>query len=165
VTFKPCIYCPFSPDCDIRREKVSAVRGLGITTMTFKCQKLLDTFQPGDVITTSLYFNVPSYMDYETVHRDVTGTVMRWKGTNNLLVAFSPQAGTSKPLGNLRPKHCRKTGECRRVCIHCGKPEGIELKSPDPVDGLIPWVCRYEDGDWNTPLAALPCEYEAQHGE
>lgn len=177
MTIKPCIYCRHAEVCDIRREFVRNISGNKITTVTFKCRVTDLDYPPGAVVRVSTQLRVdeggvedgPTYEPGE-----VLATVMKRRGFK-LLVAVHPgqEPTTDKPMMNVYPKQCVPTeDEIQQVCIHCGKPKGIDLKSP-PMENCYPpqepgpWVCRYSEGRYSiygTEVEApkpLPCEYEA----
>jgi hypothetical protein len=48
--YATCVGCAFSGDCDKRRDMQASIKGLGITSLKFRCDKRRDEFQPGDAV-------------------------------------------------------------------------------------------------------------------
>ena len=48
---KPCRNCPHREGCEIKVAKLASLRGLGLASVNFKCDKRLSKLQPGQRIT------------------------------------------------------------------------------------------------------------------
>lgn len=145
--------------CEILQSKLDAVRGVGLTSIKFKCEKRLALFAPGDVVA----------FDLMEVERDeefgdsscwnaCEGVIMRMEPTRALICVLQDRCEieTVRPIMRLKHGGLRKTGEKYSVCIHCGRPEGVEIKLPDfgqsgPDARLHDWECTERDHGHTLP--------------
>ena len=160
-----CYRCPERAKdgvrCPILQAKLDGVRGLSLSSFKFKCEKRLSLFTPGDEVD----FDIGKTIDDEFDFLACTGIVMRMYPTKALIyVSESEYDAVNVPVMRLRHDGLRKTGKRHPVCIHCGRPEGAEIKlsnqgSPAYPKGLHDWECnRWENGRYQ------PCEYRLVEG-
>ncbi len=135
--------------CDLLQSKLDGVRGLGLKAITFDCPTKAALFQPGQEVTFKGY--VGDEME------DFTGYVFGWKDSKVRIVSQE----SNNPFVKIFPSKLRATGHTRRVCIHCGMPEdmNIQIKMENEAEPR-PWICRsnpdfYDEGG----PEQLPCEY------
>jgi hypothetical protein len=143
--------------CDILQAKLDGVRGLGLKQIDFDCPTKLALFQPGQSVTfMGACHDQEAY--YGTTYDDFDGFVFGWKGNRVRVVCEE----TDKPFCNILPNRLKPGPEPpRRVCLHCGMPEGIQISIKGTMDTEPrPWACRYDNSDaFERDPQALPCEY------
>lgn len=152
---KPCRNCPHREGCEIKAAKLASLRGLGLTSVNFKCAKRLSELQPGQRIE----FRMGDGYDRNGDWNDYTfqAIVMRPIGTKLLVWLVSrdddvyedapgphPQAYTDllvsgkNPIkvspGRVKPVEGRVA-----VCPDCSQPEGT--KPAEERSELAPYFC------------------------
>jgi hypothetical protein len=159
---KPCYGCPLRhveepgrttlKRCPILQVILDQVRGLRLTSANFKCPTKTALFRPGQCVTFK-------GAQPDGGYRDFIGYVVRWDG-NKVRVACE---NTDKPFCRIRPDRLEVVpNEERRVCVHCGLPEGVRIKVKMPNDPEArEWVCREDYSRGMDPIA-LQCEYDEQ---
>lgn len=140
----PCRSCPHShKSCAIKDAKRVAVRGAGLTSMNFRCEKRLSTLPPGQRVVMTLQnevtlggYNDYEYQDWEDV--DIVGTVMREARRGRVLVWLDEMTTRERNPVALWP-HLMKPIEGHRVavCSECGQPEGTK-----PIKAWSCWKCE-----------------------
>jgi hypothetical protein len=142
MTIKPCLWCHRKRDCGIKRDKLKAVRGAGLTQIVFKCPIPEQDFPPGCFVRallkdrTGFIPRIP-----------VQGVLMKhWrKGVLICLDEDSRDGFNSEPTGpEDMPQEVGDVISVRterltrlsipgvRVCKGCGYPEGRhDLKRRD----------------------------------
>ena len=138
-----CYRCPERhPDkldtrkrCPILQGKLDAVKGAGLSSIAFKCDKRQALFQPGEVVEFRLL------VDDEggTGPEDMTGIVMATKGRKVRIYSET----TNRPVIALYPDMLKKTGETHTVCIHCGRPKGKEFEVTSNAGEKHKWECLH----------------------
>jgi hypothetical protein len=150
MTIQPCQWCHRKADCDIRRSKLVAVRGLKLTLIRFICKLPESDFQPG----ARVIARVLDRSDYKTLI-PLPGTVMKhWR--RGVLIAVDVDAKEKYVEGYTQPDDPEREmgdvisvqterlsllpGPGVRVCRQCGCPEDRgDLKRRDGQ----PWgVCE-----------------------
>ena len=145
--------------CVILQSKLDGVKGLGLESIDFKCSTKQALFIPGQQVT--FLGRGEACNDYGRRSLDeFTGWVMDWSGRKVRVVSTE----TDKPLVKILPSRLKLTGEdTRRVCIHCGMPEGVKIDIKTQADeNPRPWFCRpnVEAIMANVEeIPPLPCEY------
>ena len=144
-----CNGCPLrkadDARCPILQSKLDVVRGAGLTSIKFKCEKRFSAFRPGDEVAFSIY--VPGYED-EVL--DCLGIVMEMRQTRVQVYVIRDEVNeqhTEAPIVFLRHNRVKKTGKRHPVCIYCGKPQGVEIKILD--NGLTNGKQTYHDWECN----------------
>ena len=177
MTIQPCNKCPFRADCDIKREKLARVRGLGLTAFKFRCKKLKDSFQPGtkvrvklDYVAYDIGFHPEEGEWVRTRAQTVDAYVMAFDGPKvRIFVPYSehdPEWWLQKLKGantgdsqfvhvlRVQPDRLEAVGEIVPACKHCGMPEGFE--KPEA------WHCHFElqdHGYAGVESIELDCEF------
>lgn len=134
VNIPTCYRCPErmkdGKRCEILQGKLDAVKGAGVTSIRFKCDRRVAIpclVAPGDVVVFEIYEKgCPDEMQCR-------GIVMRtWLAGEKVLLYVEPEAGeygeTEYPVIKLRPEHLCKTGEVHPVCTECYRPKGKTFK-------------------------------------
>jgi hypothetical protein len=136
VTIVPCNHCRLSADCDIKRAKVKAVRGAGLTKIQFPCKKRREDLPPGMKVVAKLRYVWTREFDEggspEQVEGELHGVVIRWNhGAQRPLVYFPMQDGGALwsfkqnqeiRKANIWPEMLTPTGEVIPVCEECRFP-------------------------------------------
>lgn len=174
MNIRTCHGCPLrhvdGKRCEILEAKVKAVCGLGLTSIAFNCPTKKALFRPGQCVqflgSTDIGIDSNHYSDVEFL-----GWVMGWKGDKVRIVCEE----TDYPIICIYPRkiqvpdptiHGEEAIFDRRVCIHCGMPEGVQIWiKPKGAEDSHRWECRYSEYEpsMNPNSLVLPCEYaEAQ---
>jgi len=125
-----------------------------LTRIDFDCPTKRALFKPGQCVV-FMGADHDAYSDMDR-YSDFTGYVLGWDGPKVRVVSEE----TDKPFCRIYPHRLTLRSEpARRVCIHCGLPEGVRIKvkmqmDPEPR----PWVCREDYSATMEPIP-LPCEY------
>jgi hypothetical protein len=128
---------------------------LGLSSIDFDCPTKTDLFKPGQEVTFNGYCNDDG--DGRPYLENFTGYVIGWKGNKVRVVSEE----TDKPFVGILPFRLECTNNIRRVCIHCGLPEGISVMvKMSHDDKPRPWICR-DNGDFGQEPVPIPCEYTA----
>lgn len=138
--------------CSILQAKLRGVKGLGLASIDFKCPTKLALFAPGQCVTFMGADPDGGYGVFE-------GYVYKWDSNKVRVVSEE----TDKPFCRIRPDRLSLVpGKERRVCVHCGLPEGVRIKvkmadDPEPRE----WVCRMDYAEaWPHGETPIPCEYQ-----
>jgi hypothetical protein len=181
MQMNPCRTCPFKANCDLRDRKRAAVKGLGLTSIKFRCERLRKAFVPGmkvlarlDYVATGLRVSCES-QEYETVSRVVEAYVMKF--TFGKVRIFVPYDETAIPENDdlprwwlqkmkdgepgdcihvlrVQPDRLTATGPFVRSCRHCGLPEGFDKPKE--------WSCKMYTEDHGRGYledVEMDCEY------
>jgi len=163
---KPCYGCPLRhveaesrtgslirKRCPILQGKLDAVRGLGLKSIDFECSTKTALFTPGQGV--AFLGSSDERGEYgERPYETYAGFVMRWRGNKVLVVSEE----TDSPFCSIFPNRLTPVSDRRRACIHCGMPEGVNIKVKGKFDAEPhAWVCRAEIGEGGDGI--LPCEY------
>lgn len=162
MQMNPCRTCPFKGDCEIRDKKREAVKGLGLTSIKFRCEKLRKAFVPGmkvkarlDYVTTGLRVSCDD-QEYKTESRVVDAYVMKF--TFGKVRIYVPYDDTPAPENDefplwwlqklkgggpgdcihvlrVQPDRLTATESFVRACRHCGMPENFDKPKE--------WNCRW----------------------
>lgn len=124
--------------CQILEGKLRSVRGLGLTSIKFLCPTRAALFSPGQVVMFAIDVG-DSWGNTKSV--PVKGIVMRTKGRKVLVYS---DGETDRQIVWLYPDRLTKTGDSVTVCIHCGRPEGREIRITTEVSEEHEWECRRE---------------------
>jgi hypothetical protein len=152
MTIYPCRDCRLSAGCEIKDEKVKAIRGLKLTSIKFRCQKRTDYLKPGMRVKAHLpYVCVGMRGGYDEAEhpimepRTLDAVVMAWvHGKVRIYVPQDQEPGTlvSKSdnetqldVVRVNAIYLEPTGETETVCIYCGLPKEHSAKK---------WICRTE---------------------
>lgn len=166
MQMNPCRTCPFKGDCEIRDKKREAVKGLGLTSIKFRCEKLRKAFVPGmkvkarlDYVATGMRVSCDS-QEYITECLVVDAIVMKF--TFGKVRIYVPYDETEVPKNDgfpawwlqklngggpgdcihilrVQPDRLTATDEYVSTCRHCGMPEYIEKPNE--------WHCRWVNED------------------
>lgn len=168
MTARPCYGCTLrvvdGQRCGILDAKLKGIKGLGLTSINFKCAKREDHFKPGQ----------PVEFDADVIEHDYEGEIVGrdtqthqgyvWKRDGFRVVVVSDT--TNRPKLKFAEKRLRKLDtEARQCCIHCQKPQGLfdEIKSKETGE-VRPYICRTEYNGGYTETNK-PCEYpDGTHG-
>lgn len=173
MTMYPCRDCRLSESCDIREEKRRQIRGIGLTSIKFKCQKRTDSLAPGMKVKAHLPYVVTRWSQGSSEEeslpireeRTLDAFVMKWvKGKVRIYVPPEQDAGTLLALNDpqteldviaVNARFLEVTGERVGACIHCGLPENVSA---------LRWTCRMEPSSPNDYLTGyspqpLECEF------
>lgn len=150
---KPCRNCPHKDGCKTKVEKLAALRGLGITSVNFKCDKRLSELQPGQRIEFTMGDGKGCDWSEYTFH----GVVMRPRGSKLLVWLVSrdddvyedmpgphPQVyehlleSDKNPI-KLSPDRVRPVGGRVSLCPDCDQPDGT--KPAEERKETQPWFC------------------------
>jgi hypothetical protein len=141
---KPCKNCPHTNNgCEIKAAKLVALRGLGVTSLHFRCARYLAEFPAGQRVEFEL--RVPmGETGWETdVEETMRGTVMRpFRGGVLVWVDDDDDAEHDPPTRNpirLFPNRLRVIDGTRALCPDCKQPEGTKPWPRD--DGEELWFC------------------------
>lgn len=165
MTARPCIGCTLrfvdGQRCEILSAKLAGIKGLGLTSINFKCTKRADNFKPGQPVEfTASDWMVNDYGDriWDPEPSSYKGYVWRREGLK--VVVLSDE--TDKPMLKFTESRLTKLyAPARQCCIHCQKPQGLmdEIKSKETGE-THPYVCRTEYGGYyGYTQTLLPCEY------
>jgi hypothetical protein len=135
------------PTCTRLVGKLASVKGLGLTVIKFACKERDSLLSPGDEISFSL--PVEWGLEGDSRSKKMEGVIMRRIGRKWLV--YSADEDINRNVCKLYPDLIKKTGGVKRLCTHCGLPEGVER----PVMESGNWSCRtgYKSQE------DLPCEF------
>ncbi len=154
---RPCRNCPHREGCDIKASKLESLRGLGLTSVNFKCDKRLSELQPGQRIEFVMGDGAGHGEDW--AEYTFTGIVMRPRGSKILVWLVSRDDDVYEDAPGPHPQVCQNllvsgknpiklspnrvtpvAGALVPLCPDCDQPEGTkadEARSP----GTQPWFC------------------------
>lgn len=144
-----CYRCPErnrgDERCAILAAKAKSVKGLGLTSIKFNCEKRPTLFTPGDIVSFELWDG-----EFDRLVR-LTGIVMRTKGRKVMIYSGE----TERSVLWLYPDGLHKTGRSAPVCVRCGAPQGAEILIKTSGDEKPrAWECsNYDDQG----MKSLPC--------
>jgi hypothetical protein len=143
VTINPCNHCQRAGDCQIKRDKLAAIRGLGFTTVTFSCATRREDFRPGMRVLAKLDYVrsgnvIPETCEepggFEEVPGEVTAVVMRWRNSK-VYICVEEQGKTKARIFSVYPTRLTPLGgDLLPVCQHCSRPMDIDVPE---------WKCRW----------------------
>ena len=146
--------------CPILQEKLLGIRGLGLTEISFRCDKREALFTPGQCVEFQVWDRGVSEYREDPLLIECEGWVWKTEGCKVVVVSQA----TNIPVLKFYPDALKLVpGEERRCCIHCAKPEGVA----DAIRGKHDsephaYVCRYEHLSYDDGGdLGLPCEYPA----
>ena len=152
---KPCFNCPHRKGCERKAEKLAAVRGLGLTSIAFKCDKRLSELQPGQRIEFTMMDGErgsalepwSTYTFQAIVMRPYKHRILVWLvGCDHEDEEPDPHpqqyeyllASGKNPIA-VSPDRVRPVNGRVPVCPDCGQPEGTK---PEPrKDGSVAFAC------------------------
>ena len=83
--YAPCLKCKFKTNCDHRNKIQSAIAGLSVTSIKFKCAGRETVFQPGDRVEVKITIS-PAEVDWPPESTSFNGTIIREaKGTRYIV--------------------------------------------------------------------------------
>jgi hypothetical protein len=177
MTITPCKDCRLSESCEIKKEKLKAVRGLKLTAIKFRCDEQKKDIRPGMVVMALLHHveladdeGHADYLELDGRPKKLRAVVMGWAKTGKVrvFVPLQPEGcivnyklmsgGEADQCHTVCVAHkcIEPTGETVTVCKHCGMPESAT------EDERGKWVCRqlYNDhGNWGKEYYDAGCEY------
>lgn len=136
MTIHPCAQCAHSRTCDLRKEKLAALRGLKLTSVRFRCPILESELQPGMVCRGT--FPAVWGIGLEGPEQaTLTVIFMGWSKDRKKARIFVPESEDpdgylakheDEPLSVVRvwPKYLKPTGERVPACRRCGLPKSID---------------------------------------
>lgn len=150
MTMHPCAQCAHSRTCDLRKEKLAAVRGLKLVSVRFRCPVLEAEFQPGAVCVGT--FPAVWGIGLEGPEAATLSVVfMGWSKDRKKAKIYIPVSDNEgygylakhedEPLSVAKvwPKYLKPTGEAVKVCRECGLPSSIDRKTFKV--GSQEWMC------------------------
>lgn len=133
---RPCRNCLGYKDCDDYAFKLKMLRGLGITSVKFKCEAFLTLYKPGDRVEVL----IGERFQHCKGEDNISGTIMNTNASGQagkLLVCLDEEPFydefrdepivSRNPFFSFWPKYVIPLGEPPvKVCSSCGIPEGIK---------------------------------------
>lgn len=128
---------PLNPKlrCPILQSKLNAVKGAGLSSISFKCERRTSLFTPGDIVSFALAVAYDAERGVP-IRKCVTGYVIQAKGRKFLVYCER----SNNKLIWLYPDGLTQTGKVR-ACIHCGAPEGIHIRYQKDQEQETIWTC------------------------
>lgn len=125
TTYSTCYACPLrrvgGKQCAKLKAMSSAIHGLGIKKIDFHCEERDALFPPGQRV----WYKFKAYRE-DGVKITVCGQAWVWKRIGNKIRVCRADGGDMSPIIKLFPNQLeRMDGGERRVCLRCGKPEGV----------------------------------------
>lgn len=144
---KPCYNCPHKPSvfpprrCEIKEQKLAAIRGHGFTSANFKCDKRLSTLQPGQRVKLEIWsFEEEGGWDLDSTEDTYLATVMRESKGRILVWLDKPTSKGRNPI-RVRPDGVTPIEGTVALCSECGQPDGTEGRKGDTANGVGAWDC------------------------
>ena len=159
MNIRTCYGCPLrhvdGKRCEILESHIAPLRGIGckLSSISFRCDTRKALFSPGECVS---FMGANGGDGSDPEYGDFMGWVMGWSG-GKVRIACEE---TNSPVVKIQPDRLRKIpDENRRVCLKCGKPEGVSIQIKEKSGELRPWFC---DDVWDDELydrRPLPCVY------
>ena len=151
MILRPCMKCRWKDNCDRRDSLRAYLKGTGLTTASFKCERRWKGLQPGArvVVTTidEVGYDNGSYEEPpQPIHREVevAGTVMHRAGLKVRVWLDEPLVSSGTVRMRAWPCNVKPTGETMPVCEQCGCPSNKANRDK--------WHCpRCEAGETQQP--------------
>ncbi len=121
TVMRPCAFCPLKATCDERGQRRSAIKGMRLTVIDFRCATKLDLFPVG----LRVELDVRDYSADDAYDNRHSATVLRWstKNRHKLVVQLDDVAFTGDKeirLLSVWPNRLTRADEpSRKVCL-CG---------------------------------------------
>ncbi|KKM65848.1 hypothetical protein LCGC14_1487190 [marine sediment metagenome] len=132
MIMRPCMQCSFRDDCEKRDGIRAAVKGVGLTTISFTCEKRTAHIPPGTRVKAIFRTDEENGCEDDGSPRfyeseiEINGTVMRHKDFK-AVVWFDEliQAGRETTIARLWSDRLTVLDKPpKELCSECGRPEG-----------------------------------------
>lgn len=133
MILRPCLHCIYKKDCEKKREMLDGIRGLKLTTASFKCEKRDNAIPPGTRVSYIFKFVTAGWHEwdgepYENEERvEIAGTTMGIHRSGKLIVWLDEETAKNRWIVKLQPDLVKLLDEpIKKICECCGCPEGKE---------------------------------------
>lgn len=147
----PCLHCHRKASCEIKRDALKQIRGIGITKAKLRCKIPEQDFPPGSIVSVCAFELRPGFYGDDgpakaTIHR--TGVVSRWRGGEALVILNKDQEimkffDETDRIGLLHATSDRLTrvGDALVDLCSCGLPATRCMDDDMPRIRTGDWVC------------------------
>ena len=149
MTIKPCYRCRLRSGCEIRIQKLAAVRGLGLTSFTFRCETQRADLRSGQHCVAHLHD-----MEWDR-DVDLDAIFIHWSGppAKTKAVVYFPE---SQPSGYEGLPSVKREEIIRILGVSHDRLTPLEACEPDPCP-KCGWPAGIEvpkGSEWWCPLCA-----------